>query len=74
MGSILVHFKRGRISYFVNQMHQNYLSRGKVKQDMRERGVDGEGGLKVIKSFDILLSDGHMFMQQTPPPKTKGRL
>lgn len=32
------------------------------------------GGIKVIKGFDILLSDGHLFMQQTPPPKTKRRL
>lgn len=31
-------------------------------------------GLKVIKSFDILLSDRHIFMQQTPPPKTRERL
>lgn len=70
-GSILVHFNRG-ICYFVNQMHQNYLSWGKVAQDMKSGGR--AEGLKVIKSFDIRLSDRHIFMQQTPPPKTWGRL
>lgn len=45
--------------------------------EQRGGGLCGEGvwgGTKVIKGFDILLSDGHVFMQQTPPPKTKGRL
>lgn len=32
------------------------------------------GSIKVIKGSDILLSDGLVFMQQTPPPKAKGRL
>lgn len=52
-------------------MRPNYPFLRKVTQDMRR----GEGeGLKVTKSFDILLSDGHIFMQQTPPPKTRGIL
>lgn len=71
LGSIVVHFKRRNISYFVNQMHQNSLSWRKVTQDMKKGSWEG---LKVTKSFDIPLSDGHIFMQQTPPPKTKGRL
>lgn len=50
-------------------MHQNYLSWGKVTQDVKRGGL---GGLKVIKSVDILLTDGHIFMQQTPPPKQGG--
>lgn len=38
-------------------------------------GGGGAGeGLKVTKSFDILLSDGRIFMQQTPPPETRGIL